>query len=99
MYVQKVSSVFYSYRVSAVIVILVICDYFVVLLQNYFETSEHNVRHVVSGLKVDKKIENPAVCELRSVIRFLIARNTKPADIHRQIYEVYGENTMSDSMV
>jgi len=48
---------------------------------------------------MDRQIENPAVCELRSVIRFLIARNAKPADIYRQIYGVYGENAMSDSMV
>jgi transposase len=44
-------------------------------------------------------IERPADCEIRSVIRFLNARNVKPADIHRQICEVYGENAMSDGMV
>ena len=27
------------------------------------------------------------------------ARNVKPADIHGQIREVYGENAMSDRMV
>ena len=42
-----------------------------------------------------KMIERPADCEIRSVIRFLNARNVKPADIHRQICEVYGENAMS----
>jgi transposase len=36
---------------------------------------------------------------MRSVIRFLNARNMKPADIHRQHYEVYGEHVMSVSMV
>lgn len=46
-----------------------------------------------------KLIENPAACEIRSVIRFLNAKNTKPVDIHRQICEVYGENAMSDSMI
>ena len=30
---------------------------------------------------------------------FLNARNVKPADIHRQICEVYGENGMNDEMV
>jgi transposase len=45
-----------------------------------------------------KKIEKPAACEMRSVIRFLNARNMKPADIHRQFCEVYGEHDMSDSM-
>jgi hypothetical protein len=46
-----------------------------------------------------KMIERPADCEIQSVIRFLNARNVKPADIHRQICEVYGENAMSDGMV
>jgi oligoribonuclease (3'-5' exoribonuclease) len=46
-----------------------------------------------------KTIERPADCEVRSVIRFLNAKNVKPADIHRQICEVYGENAMSDGMV
>jgi hypothetical protein len=44
-------------------------------------------------------IERPADCEIRSVIHFLNARNVKPADIHRQICEVYSENAMSDGMV
>ena len=34
-----------------------------------------------------------------SVIRFFNARNVKPADIHRQICEVYGENVMRDEML
>ena len=46
-----------------------------------------------------KMIERPADCELRSVIRLLNARNVKPADIHRQICELYGENAMSDGIV
>jgi hypothetical protein len=46
-----------------------------------------------------KTIERPADCEIRSVIRFLNAKNVKPADIHRQICEVYGENAVSDGMV
>jgi hypothetical protein len=45
-----------------------------------------------------KKIEKPILCEMRSVIRFLDARNVKPADIHCQLCEVYGEHAMSDSM-
>ena len=44
-------------------------------------------------------IERSADCEIRSVVRFLNARNMKPADIHRQICEVYGGNAMSDGMV
>jgi len=44
-------------------------------------------------------IENPAACEIRSVIRFLNARKVKPIEIYRQICEVYGQNAMSDSIV
>lgn len=44
-------------------------------------------------------IENPAACEIRSVIRFLNARKVKPSEIYRQICDVYGPNAMSDSMV
>ncbi|KAJ4429600.1 hypothetical protein ANN_21786 [Periplaneta americana] len=46
-----------------------------------------------------KVIEHPADCEMRSVIRFLNARNIKPADIHRQLCEVYGDDAISDGMV
>jgi hypothetical protein len=46
-----------------------------------------------------KMIERPADCEIRSVIRFLNATNVKPADIHRQMCEVYGQNAMTDKMV
>lgn len=46
-----------------------------------------------------KKIDDPADCEIRSVIRFLNARNVKPSEIHRQITEIYGESAMTDGMV
>ena len=46
-----------------------------------------------------KKIENPAACEMRSVIRFFNAKNMKPAEIHCQLCDVYGEHAMSNSMV
>jgi hypothetical protein len=47
-----------------------------------------------------KKIEKPAACEMRSVIRFLNARNMKQVDIYRrQLCEVYREHAMSDSVV
>jgi transposase len=36
---------------------------------------------------------------MRSVTRFLNARNMKPVDIHRQLCEVYGEHAMSGSVV
>jgi len=44
-------------------------------------------------------IEGAADCEIRSVIRFLNARNVLPNEIHHQICHVYGGNAMSDGMV
>jgi len=46
-----------------------------------------------------KTIEGAADCEIRSVIRFLTARNVLPSEIHYQICQVYGDNAMSDGMV
>jgi hypothetical protein len=46
-----------------------------------------------------RRIENPAECEIREVIWFLQAKNIQPADIHRQMCEVCGEEAISDSMV
>ncbi|GBL75399.1 hypothetical protein AVEN_194591-1 [Araneus ventricosus] len=44
-------------------------------------------------------ISDPSDCEVRSVIRFLNAKKVKPAEIHRQLVESYGENVMTDGMV
>jgi len=44
-------------------------------------------------------IEVAADCEIRSVIRFLKARNVLPSEIHYQTFQVYGDNAMSDGMV
>jgi len=46
-----------------------------------------------------KTIEGAADCEIRSVIRFLNARNVLPSEIRHQICQVYGDNAMSDGMV
>jgi len=46
-----------------------------------------------------KIIEGATDCEIRSVIRFLNARNVLPSEIHQQICQVYGDNAMSDDMV
>ncbi|GBM91291.1 Histone-lysine N-methyltransferase SETMAR [Araneus ventricosus] len=46
-----------------------------------------------------KIIESPAPCEVRSVIRFLSAKNLSAADIHRQICEVYGATAMCEGKV
>lgn len=42
-------------------------------------------------------IENPASCEVRSVIRFLWAKKLKPIEIYRQLCEVYGNNVISEA--
>ncbi|UYV79390.1 hypothetical protein LAZ67_17002447 [Cordylochernes scorpioides] len=39
-------------------------------------------------------LSSPAKCELRSVIRFLNAKNNSPVEIHRLLVEVYGEKCM-----
>jgi len=44
-------------------------------------------------------IEGAADCEIRSVIRFLKARNVLQSEIHHQTFQVYGDNAMSDGMV
>jgi len=44
-------------------------------------------------------INNPASCEVRAVIWFLLARNNNAAKIHMQLCEVYGPNVVSDSKV
>ncbi|GBM54363.1 hypothetical protein AVEN_171088-1 [Araneus ventricosus] len=49
--------------------------------------------------KMLKIIELPAPCEVRSVIRFLSARNLSAADNHRQICEVYGPTAMCEGKV
>ncbi|GBM73650.1 hypothetical protein AVEN_195942-1 [Araneus ventricosus] len=46
-----------------------------------------------------KTIADPADCEVHSVIQFLNTKKVKPAEIHRQLVEIYGENEMTDGMV
>jgi len=46
-----------------------------------------------------KIIEGAVDCEMRSVIRFLNARNVLPSEIHHQMCQVFGDNAMSDGMV
>ena len=36
------------------------------------------------------QIQNPATCEVSSVVRFLNAKGERPAEIHKQIVAVYG---------
>lgn len=46
-----------------------------------------------------KRIDQPADCKLRSVIRFLTAKNVLAAGIHRQMSDFYGPSAMSISQV
>jgi len=46
-----------------------------------------------------KAIEGTADSEIRSVIRFLNARNVQPSEIYHQICQVYGDNAISGGMV
>jgi hypothetical protein len=74
---------------------------FVVLLEGteaIFKQSNH-VHSSSCVFTMFKKIEKPAACEMRSLIRFLNARNMKLADIRRQLCEVYGEHAMNDTVV
>jgi hypothetical protein len=48
---------------------------------------------------MNKKIDNPAEREVRSVIRFLNAQNVRAIDIHRQLMAVYGEGGMNEFSV
>ncbi|KAG8312506.1 hypothetical protein J6590_023113 [Homalodisca vitripennis] len=48
--------------------------------------------------KMAALIENPAKCELRSVIRFLNAQNVRPIEIYRQIKAVYGDKAPVNGM-
>ncbi|KAJ4428318.1 hypothetical protein ANN_24337 [Periplaneta americana] len=48
---------------------------------------------------VDLKCSSTPPTVMRSVIRFFNVRNIKPADIHRQLCEVYGDDAISDGMV
>jgi hypothetical protein len=67
--------------------------------QMLIQDKEIVFKYCFFAFKMFKMIERPADCKILSLIRFLNARNVKPADIHRQICEVYGENAVSDGMV
>ena len=60
-----------------------------------------NFGHVYIHLYISEMpllTENPADCEIRSVIRYLSAKSVKAVEIHRNICEVYGQN-MSDGIM
>jgi hypothetical protein len=43
--------------------------------------------------------DNPASCEIRSVIRFLHSKSMRTAEIHRELCAVYGKYVMSERTV
>jgi len=45
-----------------------------------------------------KTTEGAADCEIRSVVRFLKAKNVLPSEIHHQMCQLYGDNAMFDDM-
>jgi hypothetical protein len=45
------------------------------------------------------KDEDPATCEVQTVIGLLNTKNVHLAEIHRQIVEVYGKNAMNEGNV
>ena len=52
-----------------------------------------------SVLNMFETIEGAADCEIRSIIRFLKARNVLPSEIHHQTFQVYGDIAVSDGIV
>lgn len=43
--------------------------------------------------------DNPASCEIRSVIHFLPAKNMIVAEFHHKLCAVYGQNVLSEGTV
>jgi hypothetical protein len=101
--IRKVSTVCEYFRRSAKVVISRMRA--ALSSPTHWQATDANTRKADSvyvlfcAFKMFKLIEGPADCEIRLVIRFLNARNVKPADIHRQVCEVYCENAMRDGMV
>jgi hypothetical protein len=44
-------------------------------------------------------IDNPASCEIRSVIRFVHTKDKSAAEIHHEVCAVYGQNLMYERTV
>jgi len=99
--IQKISSVCEYCHCSAVVTMVCMRAEFFILRQGTDAICRHlnSVYTLCCVFIMFKKIENPAACEMRSVIRFLNVKNMKPAEIHQQLCDVYGEHAMSSSMV
>ena len=44
---------------------------------------------------MEASLQNPSNCEVRSVIKFLVAENVSVPEIHQRLCKVYGEGVMS----
>jgi hypothetical protein len=44
-------------------------------------------------------VDNPAGCEIYTVIRFFHAKNMSAAKIYRELCAVYGQNIMSEGTI
>ncbi|UYV61245.1 hypothetical protein LAZ67_1004081 [Cordylochernes scorpioides] len=69
----------YNFKYDAIYKVALMLNHFFILSTNF----------VIPVL-----YHSPAACELRSVIRFLNAKNDSPVEIHCQLVEVYGEKCM-----
>jgi hypothetical protein len=69
-------------------------------LVNYHITG-HLVFVLVSteGVMMCPTIDKSASFEVRAIIRFLHAKNMSAAEIHRELYPVYGQNVMREGTV
>ncbi|KAJ4429613.1 hypothetical protein ANN_21799 [Periplaneta americana] len=66
---------------------------------SFLEKQNESPLCILYYFKMNDVIDNPADCEVRSVIRFLNARHLKPAEIYRQLKEVYGDTVMNERNV
>ena len=53
----------------------------------------------LQSFEINKKNENPTTCGVRLVTGFLNAKNSRPAEIHGQIVEVYSEGAVNRGSV
>jgi hypothetical protein len=44
-------------------------------------------------------IENPVTCKIHTVINFLFTKNVSAAEIHCEVWVIYGQNVMSERTI
>ncbi len=62
---------------------------------NLFDTFTYDAPQIHTMHRVNPALQRVSNCKQHSVIRFLTAKNTNAAEIHRQISSFHGEETMS----